>query len=332
MRVAAVQMSAVVGDVDANLEICERLAGDAAAQGAEAIVLPEFFSTGIGFVPELIDCALPPEGAATALLCGLARRHGAMVGGSFLCRDTDGEVRNAFVLALPDGTIAGRHDKDLPTMWENCFYVGGSDDGLIDAGELSVGIAMCWELMRSQTVLRLCGQVDLVLAGSGWWSVGRLLPPGALLDAIERRNTATAWRAAEQFAAFVGAPVVHAAQAGPLRCAMPWWPRAYDGHFVGGAVVCDADGAVLARRRREDGDGAAIADIEPRRVARARACPDRFWLHRRGLLAAAVWSYQRVHGRRWYATHAAGATADDLDDVARGALAHRALAIRGHMT
>ena len=121
MRVAAIQLQTVVGDIDANLAACERLADAAAAEGAEWIVLPEFFTTGVGFFPELARRSLPPDGVATALLLSLARRHGAVVGGSFLCRDVDGEVRNAFFLVTPEG-IAGRHDKDIPTMWENCRY------------------------------------------------------------------------------------------------------------------------------------------------------------------------------------------------------------------
>ncbi len=155
MRAAAIQLEARVADVDANLEAAERLADRAGSEGAECIVLPEFFTTGIGFVPELADTALAPDGEATELLCSLAGRHGALVGGSFLCRDPDGEVRNAFLLAGRDGEIAGRHDKDLPTMWENAFYVGGSDDGVIETEDLSIGAAVCWELMRTQTVRRL---------------------------------------------------------------------------------------------------------------------------------------------------------------------------------
>ncbi len=98
-RVAAVQLEVVVAEVDANLAACERLADAAGAAGAEVIALPEFFTTGIGFLPELAACALAPDGAATQLLRDLARRHGALVGGSFLGRDDDGHVRNAYMLA-----------------------------------------------------------------------------------------------------------------------------------------------------------------------------------------------------------------------------------------
>ncbi|MEX2252803.1 MAG: carbon-nitrogen hydrolase family protein, partial [Thermoleophilaceae bacterium] len=252
MRVAAIQMEAAVPDLAANLEQAERLGDEAGAAGADWIVLPEFFTTGIGFLPELADAALAPDGAATQLLLGLAARHGAWAGGSFLCRDPDGHVRNAFMLASPQGRIAGRHDKDLPTMWENSFYVGGEDAGLLDAEGIPVGVALCWELMRTQTVRRLRGQVDLVVGGSGWWSIPEW-PPRGLMRRWEADNAATARRAAESFATYVGAPVVHAAHAGPLECAMPWSPLPYRGHFQGGALVCAADGTVLARRDQTEG-------------------------------------------------------------------------------
>jgi predicted amidohydrolase len=48
-----------------------------AAEGAELITLPEFFTTGIAFDPRLADAALAPDGAATDLLRNLARRLGA---------------------------------------------------------------------------------------------------------------------------------------------------------------------------------------------------------------------------------------------------------------
>jgi predicted amidohydrolase len=316
VRVAAVQLEAAVADVAANLEACERLADRAGDAGAECIVLPEFFTTGIGFVPELADAALPPDGEATELLRSLARRHGALVGGSFLCRDEDGQVRNAFLLATPEGEIAGRHDKDLPTMWENALYLGGDDDGVIEiplngsllgsASErprISVGAVVCWELMRTQTARRLRGRVDLLLTGSGWWSI----PDWPLVGRrLEAGNWTLARRAAREFCLYVGSPLAHAAHAGGLRCEMPWSPLEYRGHFEGETIVCDADGTVLAARSKSEGEGFVIAEVTPGRTAARRPIPDRYWLHRRPPLTAFTWWYQRLHGRPWYKRNVAG--------------------------
>jgi predicted amidohydrolase len=112
VRAAAIQLEPVIGDVAENLARCERLADEAAAAGAELIALPEFFTTGAAFDERLADAALRPDGPATELLRDLGRRHGAYVGGSFICRDADGENRNAYFLATPEGELAGRHDKE----------------------------------------------------------------------------------------------------------------------------------------------------------------------------------------------------------------------------
>ncbi|OBJ56157.1 carbon-nitrogen hydrolase family protein [Mycobacterium sp. 1423905.2] len=298
MRCAAIQLKAVPADVDANLAAVERLVEQAVGAGAETIALPEFFTTGIGFWPELAEAALPPDGKATELLRSLARRHGVVIGGSLLVRDPDANVRNAYLVVTADG-IAGRHDKDLPTMWENAFYVGGHDDGLIDVAGLTVGAAVCWELMRTQTVRRLRGRIDLAMTGSGWWSIPSWRPRAGFRR-LEARNASTAWRAAASFATYVGAPVLHAAHVGPLRCRMPGLPLNYHGRFEGGTMIVAADGTIVGRREADAGEGVVVADIEVGRQSPTRELPNGFWLHPRGAIPAAAWHFQRLHGRRYY--------------------------------
>jgi predicted amidohydrolase len=317
MRVAAIQLAPAIADVAENLRRCEELADQAA--GAEWIILPEFFSTGMGFVDAMADAAVPADGPALDLLMRLATRHRATVGGSFICRDEDGHNRNAFFLVGPAGDVLGRHDKDLPTMWENCFYIGGSDDGVMETPDgITAGAAVCWEFMRTQTVRRLAGRVDLVVGGSGWWSIPPW-PPSAVFRRLEASNARTAAQIAPAMARAVGAPVVHAAHCGPLECDLPWTPIRYRGHFQGESVICSADGTVLARRANRQGPGVIMADIEPGRTAPTASIPDRFWMHRRGAVPALLWNYQRAHGRRWYARHALGRpTADLRDPTLRG--------------
>lgn len=302
-RVAAIQFAATIGDVDANLATCERLADAAVAEGAEWIILPEFFTTGVAFQERLTGAHLAPDGAAAVLMADLARRHGATVGGSFLCLDADGEVRNAFMLFGPDGELLGRHDKDLPTMWENCFYVGGSDDGVIDTPDGNAGVALCWELIRSQTPRRLRGRVDVVVGGSCWWSVPGWWPR-SVTRRMEAANSANATEAAPRFARWVGAPVAHAAHCGPIDCKMPWAPLGYRGFTEGGASISDAAGNVLDFRDRSAGDGHAIADVQLGASAPAAEIPADYWLCKRGPIPTVAWNYQRAHGRRWYRRHA----------------------------
>lgn len=306
MKIAAVQLEPELGDVAENLRRCNELGNAAGGTGADWIVLPEFFTTGMGFVDDLADGALPPDGAGMQLLRELAIRHDAVVGGSFICRDEDGHNRNAWFLVGPDGSVLGRHDKDLPTMWENCFYVGGHDDGILQAGGLSVGAAVCWEFMRTQTVRRLRGRVDLVVGGSAWWSIPSW-PPVSVTRRLEASNARTAAAIAPAMARAAGVPVAHAALCGPVSCGLPLVPGVtYRGHYQGGTCVTDGRGAVLAWRGTHDGPGVVTAEVEPGRVPPTLEVDDDagFWFHPRGVLPAAIWAYQNPHGRRWYRRHA----------------------------
>lgn len=311
IKVAAIQMEAIIGDVEANLRMCEDLADEAASKGAEWIILPEFFTTGMAFDESLIDAVLSPNGKATTLLKTLAKRHHAYVGGSFLCRQSDGHVRNTFYLVSPEGLIVGEHDKDLPTMWENSFYLGGEDDGIIQADNIKVGSVLCWEFMRSQTANRLVNQVDMIVGGSCWWSIPNWHPK-FITNKWEAKNEVTALNSVQTFASYVGVPIVHAAHCGSVECEMPWMPIKYRGFYEGGAMIVDAKGDILAIRNHHEGPGVVIAEVIPEKQLSTNnlPIPNSFWLHKRGTLPSLAWTYQRWHGQRWYHNHMPKKTVD----------------------
>jgi predicted amidohydrolase len=297
----AVQLDAVLGDVDANLERAGRGVADAVREGARWVVLPEFFTSGVAFLPEVAAAAQPLDGTAVRAMRDWAREYDVVVAGSLLLRDPDGEVRNAQLVVDGQG-VRTRHDKDLPTMWENALYTGGapSDDGVATVGDVSVGLAMCWELTRARTVERMAGRVDVVLAGSGWWTVPRWRPH-LLFDAWERQNARRARQSPAEFAGYIGAPVVHASHSGALACPMPWMPLRYAGRFEPATGIWAADGTPLALAAGADAQ-VVVADVPCVRTAPVPA-PRQYWLTAPGPLPTFAWHQQRWHGRRWYARH-----------------------------
>lgn len=302
-RVAAVQLQAVLGDVDANLALAAQAVADAVRQGAEVVALPEFFSSGVAFSATVAAAAQPMDGQAVQALCSWARTHDVQISGSLLVRDADGHVRNAMLLVDPNG-VRARHDKDLPTMWENALYVGGApdDDGLVEVDGTAIGLAVCWELTRSATVHRLGGRVDLVLAGSGWWSVPRWRPR-RLFDHWQRANAARARQAPGLFAEHVGAPVVHASHSGRVECLMPGLPGLrYRGHFEPSTGIWDSSGAPVAVASGAQAQ-VVVADLPLLRTPPRPPAPSSFWLTPPGPLPLFAWHQQRWHGQRWYARH-----------------------------
>jgi predicted amidohydrolase len=300
IRVAAVQMRANVGAVADNLSRAEALTREAFRRGAEWVILPEFFPSALAFAPSMLSAWLSLEGPALELLRTLAREHNGVVGGSFIARSGE-DCFNSFLLVFSDGRYY-RHDKDLPTMWENCYYTGGSDDGVLATPAGPVGAALCWELIRSRTARRLVGKVDLVVGGSCWWDMRLPVPPQYAEDQAHLRNLLR--QAPGDLARRLGVPVVHAAQFGEFEGLTPGNESVpFVSRFLGETQITDGHGNVLARLACEDGEGVVTADITPGRVEGDLApIPDGFWTAALPANTLKAWDHFNAFGRDYYAT------------------------------
>lgn len=58
VKVAAIQLEPKIGDLHANMAACENMANEAGEKGAEWIILPEFFTTGMAFNPRIVDALM----------------------------------------------------------------------------------------------------------------------------------------------------------------------------------------------------------------------------------------------------------------------------------
>jgi len=312
VRVAAVQMEATKGDVGANVEQAERLAREALEEGAEVVGLPEFFTSRIAVDDDVWDAVLPHDNRVVDKLRSLATEYGATVGGSMLAyRDgkRERDVYNTYYLALPDGAVV-THDKDIPTMWENAFYVGGSDDGVVDTPHGTAGIAVCWEMIRRQTLDRMAGRVQYAVTGNHWWSLPDNWPGMRLLRGVDRYNTKLAEQTPATFAEQLGVPVIHACHCGEFegrfllcpddRCGVP-----YRTSFVGATQIVSADGEVLARRGMEEGPGFITASVEitdepPQEPPAAEEPGDGFWIPDLTVFHRLYWKQQNAVASRYY--------------------------------
>ncbi|WP_290623816.1 MULTISPECIES: carbon-nitrogen hydrolase family protein [unclassified Archaeoglobus] len=297
VRVAAVQMRAELGNVQENMKRAKNLARRAFKEGAEIVILPEFFTSPVAFSPKLLDVPQPIDGEPAKLLKDLAAEHSGVVGGSFIAY-RDGDAYNTFILAFPDGSVF-LHDKDQPTMWENCYYIGGSDDGILDTPLGKVGVALCWEFIRTRTAKRMLGRVEAVIGGSAWWTLPEKRLPG-FPDKLHDTNLEIMRETPVRFARLLGVPVIHAAHAGEFEGGMPLLPGfPFKSYYLGETMIVDAEGRVLERMSREDGEGFVMADVIFERRKPVESIPRGFWIPKLPIQLRLVWWYQNLHGR-WY--------------------------------
>ena len=305
VRAAAVQLEGVTGRGDLTLGRLEAMIVEAAERGARLIAVPEFCTSPVPMRSEVHGAVLPRENVAVDMFRRLAARYGATIGGSMLIADDD-EVYNRYHLVEPDGRIH-THDKDLPTMWENCFYTGGSTDGAFDTALGGVGVASCWELIRNQTVRRLQGRVGVAVTGTHWWTVpqnwGGLT--SRALGPLAQYNRYLSENAPAEFARRLGAPVLQASHCGSFRTDFLLLPGSgvsvpYDTEFVGAPQIVDASGTVLASRRTGEGPGIVYADVQLGAAEPVTPLEDSFWIPELPAMLRAYWHQQNLAGRSYY--------------------------------
>jgi len=154
VRVAAVQLNSN-GDKDRNLATAERLVRAAAADGAEFVALPEKWNL-LGGGEELVAGAEPLGGPSLSAARGWARDLGVhLLAGSISERGAEGEkASNTSVLIDPQGEDLAVYRKihmfDVDaggvSYRESEFERPGAEPVLAQAGELTAGLTVCYDL------------------------------------------------------------------------------------------------------------------------------------------------------------------------------------------
>lgn len=155
---AAVQMS-VPDTREKSIEKADRLVREAAARGANVILLPELFETWY-FCQERryssYDLALPlEENPAVAHFCGLAGELGVVLPISFYERD-ETVLYNSVAMIDADGSILGVYRKThIPDdhFYQEKFYFTPGDTGfkVWDTKFGRIGVGICWDQWFPET-------------------------------------------------------------------------------------------------------------------------------------------------------------------------------------
>ena len=258
MKVAAIQM--VSGQcVNANLHAAERALAEAADQGAELALLPEYFCLlGRSDRDKLAVAEQPGQGPIQDSLSRLAQKHGLwIVGGTLpLATANPEQVRNSSLVFNPAGEQVARYDKihlfrfsqgaesyDESRTLERGHEVVGFDLPSRDGHTWRVGLSVCYDLRFPELYRQL--QADLLLVPSAFTH-----PTGQAHWELLLRA-----RAIENLA-FVAA----AAQGGVHDNGRRTW-----GH----SMLIDPWGQLLGQHR--EGPGLVLAELAHERLVAVRA-------------------------------------------------------------
>jgi predicted amidohydrolase len=175
LLVAAAQWLATPGDPGANLDAARHWIGEAAAAGADLVVLPELWPCGYDVASLATDAAAaaePVPGSRTEALGALAQRYGIWVfGGSVPERDGDA-ICNTAVVFNRDGALVARHRKAhlyCPTGEDAVFAPGGRLTSFTDPELGHVAVTVCFDGDFPEVAVALAARgADLVIQPSAY--------------------------------------------------------------------------------------------------------------------------------------------------------------------
>lgn len=240
VRVAAVQLEAVPGDVSRNMEVAARWVGQAADAGADLVVLPEAAATGYdatvfrGELPTLDEATwLAPVQAVVDATGVVVVLNSALVRG-------DRRTLTSLVLSA-DHVPWPAYDKQHLFQLETRVFTAGENGAGFRLGGVEFALSVCYDANFPEHAAAAAAGGAIVYVNSGAY-----FPGGG-----HRRDLHKAARALDNgmyvvFSGLVGAP----------------------SDFIGGSAVYDPLGRPIVRLGTEE--GVAMAEIDPALVAHTR--------------------------------------------------------------
>jgi N-carbamoylputrescine amidase len=247
-KLAAVQMR-MGADPAVNLERAVAKVRDAAARGAEIVVLPELFRSLYFCQSEdhaQFDLAEPIPGPSTEALAQVAREANVVIVASLFERRAAGLYHNTAAMIDAGGALLGTfrkmHIPDDPLYYEKFYFTPG-DLGFraFDTRVGRVGTLVCWDQWYPEgaRLTALAGADLLTYPTAIGWHPAEKAEHGAA--------QADAWRTIQRSHAIANgvyvAAVNRVGHEGPAGGGIEFW---------GGSFVCDPFGVVLAEASRTE--------------------------------------------------------------------------------
>lgn len=250
MRIAACQIISGT-DKAVNLRQIEQLAGEAAAEGADLAIFPEFAMYAVpALSSEFLTQAETLDGAFVGELKRIASEHGiAIVAGMHEAIDGEDRAYNTLVAVDAEGRILGAYRKqhlyDAFGYRESDFICPGPLEApvTIEVSGVTAGLLTCYDLRFPEAAR--------THADAG---VHVLLFPAAWVPGPRKEDH---WKTLARARAIENTIYVAAISQGPPKVG------------TGGSLIIDPFGLVLGELG--EANGVAVARIDPARIEQVRA-------------------------------------------------------------
>jgi nitrilase len=278
VKVACVQAEPVILDREATIDRLGELAAEAGAAGAELVVFPEAFIPAYpssswakflaGWGDERAKAAfallaresVEVPGPASDRMAEVAREHGVwlVVGVTEIERERPGTLYNTLLYYSPEGELALKHRKLMPTNHERLVWGQGDGGGLraIETPLGRLGGLICWENY-------------MPLARFALYESGVEIYVAATADDGERWQSTMVHVALESRSYVISANHFQHASSYPKEFPLREELQRLDLIGRGGSAILAPDGRFLAGPLFDE-EGILYAELDPERLLQER--------------------------------------------------------------
>jgi N-carbamoylputrescine amidase len=156
---------------DENVHRASQFVSQAAADGAELVVLPELFH--VEYFPQYrdykyMDYAEPDTGHTTSSMRSLAKSLHVWIVSTIFEMERPGLYYDTAMLINPEGEIVGKYRKVHPAALlslEKVYFRGGSSFPVFQVGEWTIGFSICYDNLFPESCRCLSlGGAELIIA------------------------------------------------------------------------------------------------------------------------------------------------------------------------
>ncbi len=245
IKIAALQMESVIGDVYANhKKLVELLDKHAGGKCFDVLILPEVWTVGWECSEFIKSAEETSDSKTISLLSNLAQKYNTYIlGGSFIEKEGNAYYNTCPVIN-PSGNLIAKYRKNHLFSYYCCgegsYVSAGESPVMVNIKEINAGLTICYDI-RFPEIYRAyrCAGADLIVNMAAW-----------PLSRADHWLALTRARAVENQVFFVSLT-----QSGKLA----------DGSYnLGHSLIYDFNGAVLSEIN--SGEGLIEADISTKEM------------------------------------------------------------------
>lgn len=175
IKVAILQMSSVIGDVEANINKVEQIVQNYLPSDADVLVLPEVWTVGWSCSDFIKTAQNLYEGSVSEFLSGLAKKYNInIIGGSYITSDGDKFFNTCPVFDRCGHLIASYSKMHLYSYYgcdEGKYITNGNSPVMVNLDGVNFGLTICYDI-RFPEIYRAYAKngADVLVNCAAWGS------------------------------------------------------------------------------------------------------------------------------------------------------------------